>query len=253
MEKSASIQNLAKALCSFQSSVGKVKKDSANPFFKSKYASLSNILDAIQDPLASAGLSFSQFPTGESGLTTILMHSESGEFLMETYIMRPVKVDPQGIGSAITYQRRYALGAVLGLNIDDDDDANAASDQSKQQKADSKAKPTKKVDIMDGLMDAIEGAVTMDELVEIWEGNKSLHKNDTFLKAMNEARAKFIVPISTQQKTQILLLLDHSTITQNERDAMKEKLSSIDTTRAEEAIVKLKKTIAERSTSNTPA
>ena len=54
------------------------------------------------------------------------MH-ESGEFIMETYQMKPVKNDPQGIGSSITYQRRYALGAVLGLNIDDDDDGNGAS------------------------------------------------------------------------------------------------------------------------------
>lgn len=132
MEKSATIQNLAKALCAFQSSVGRVKKDSANPFFKSSYASLSNILDAIQEPLAEAGLAVSQFPVGDSGLTTILMHSESGEYIMDTYVMKPVKSDPQSIGSAITYQRRYALGAVLSLNITDDDDANAASSPAKK-------------------------------------------------------------------------------------------------------------------------
>ena len=104
MERSESIKSLAIALCKFQGSVAKVKKEATNPFFKSKYATLANIL----------------------GLTTILMH-ESGEFIMETYQMKPVKNDPQGIGSSITYQRRYAISAVLGLNIDDDDDGNGAS------------------------------------------------------------------------------------------------------------------------------
>jgi hypothetical protein len=124
MEKSPSITNLSKALVTFHVKVDKVKKDATNPFFKSKYASLSNILEAINEPLIESGLCFSQFPQDENGLTTILMHSESGEFLQATYIMKPVKDDPQGRGSVITYQRRYALAAVLGLNIDEDDDAN---------------------------------------------------------------------------------------------------------------------------------
>lgn len=127
MEKSNSIVNLSKALITFHVKIGKIKKDAKNPFFKSSYASLSNILDTINEPLIESGLSFSQFPTGEFGLTTILLHGDSGEFIQSTYEMKPVKDDPQGRGSVITYQRRYALASVLGLNIDDDDDANAAS------------------------------------------------------------------------------------------------------------------------------
>lgn len=126
MNKSNSIGALAKALAAFHLKVGKIKKDATNPFFKSKYASLSNILDAITIPLAESGLTFTQFPAEENGLITILMH-ESGEFIESTYSMRPVKDDPQGRGSAITYQRRYALAAILGLNIDEDDDGNAAT------------------------------------------------------------------------------------------------------------------------------
>jgi hypothetical protein len=126
MNKSESIKNISAALISFSVKVEKVKKDATNPFFKSKYATLSNILEAIHEPLIESGLSFSQFPTDENGLTTILMHAESGEYLESTYSMRPVKDDPQGRGSVITYQRRYALAAVLGLNIDDDD-ANTAT------------------------------------------------------------------------------------------------------------------------------
>lgn len=127
MEKSANLSNIAKALALFQMKMEKVSKDSTNPFFKSKYASLSNILEAIQIPLAESGLCFSQFPSDNHGLSTILLHAESGEFLESTYYMKPVKDDPQGIGSTITYQRRYALASVLGLNIDDDDDGNAGS------------------------------------------------------------------------------------------------------------------------------
>jgi hypothetical protein len=127
MIKSESISNLAKALTTFQIKVGSIKKDSINPFFKSKYASLTTIIEHITIPLSESGLCYTQFPD-ESGLTTVLMHSESGEYIQATYQMPIAKVnDPQAVGSAITYARRYALGAILGLAIDEDDDANAAT------------------------------------------------------------------------------------------------------------------------------
>lgn len=125
MNKSDSIANLAAALCKFQANIGKVKKESTNPFFKSKYASLANILDVIQKPLAEAGLSLCQLPDADC-LTTILMH-DSGEWIEATYCMPVVKTnDPQAMGSAITYARRQCLGAVLLLNIDEDDDGEKA-------------------------------------------------------------------------------------------------------------------------------
>src|SRR5205085_8093826 len=127
MEKSPSIVNLAKALKQFHASVGKITKDATNPFFNSKYATLSTILEAIKQPLLEAGLSFTQFPTGQNGLTTVLMHGESGEYMQCDYFMQPVKNDPQAQGSVISYMRRYALAAVLGLNLDEDDDANHAT------------------------------------------------------------------------------------------------------------------------------
>jgi hypothetical protein len=133
MEKSESIKELATAICHFQGAVEKIKKSEINPFFKSKYADLSSILDVIRQPLFENGLSFVQFPKGEHELETILMHT-SGEWMSETYTMAPTKNDPQGLGSVITYQRRYALGAILGLNIDVDDDGNEASKPSKEVK-----------------------------------------------------------------------------------------------------------------------
>lgn len=125
MEKSLSIKEIATALCNFQGSIAKIIKTETNPFFKSKYADLPAILDSIREPLKDNGLSFVQFPSGEHALTTLLMHT-SGEWIQDTFSMTPAKNDPQGLGSVITYQRRYALGAILGLSIDEDDDANAA-------------------------------------------------------------------------------------------------------------------------------
>lgn len=130
MEKSESIKNLAKALGLFQVKMDKISKDSNNPYYHSKYASLSTILEHIQLPLGEVGLCFSQFPD-ENGLTSILIHTETGEYMQATYSLTPVKNDPQSVGSAITYARRYALGSILGLNIDEDDDANAASKDDK--------------------------------------------------------------------------------------------------------------------------
>jgi hypothetical protein len=127
MEKSTSIQNLASALAVFHTKVAKIAKTDNNPFFKSKYAGLPSVLEAIQKPLEESKLVFSQLPD-EEYLTTILIHIESGEYLQSSYKMNATKQDPQSIGSAITYARRYALGAILGLNIDEDDDGNKASE-----------------------------------------------------------------------------------------------------------------------------
>lgn len=126
MQTSTEIKAIAAALVGFHKEVGKIRKDAKNPFFKSSYASLSGILETIAEPLINNGLSICQFPEGDNGLTTRLIHS-SGEWMEATYFMKPVKDTPQDRGSAITYQRRYAVGAILSLNIDDDDDGNSAS------------------------------------------------------------------------------------------------------------------------------
>lgn len=126
MHKSQNLSELAKSMILFQVKVESIKKDAKNPFFKSSYASLSNILESIKEPLIESGLSLLQFPTGDYGLTTILLH-ESGEYLKSEYSMKPVKDDPQGRGSAITYARRYAIASILSLNIDEDDDGNTAT------------------------------------------------------------------------------------------------------------------------------
>lgn len=127
MNKSQTISELCKALTLFHVKVGDIVKDAKNPFFKSSYATLQNIQEAIREPLIECELTISQHPEGEHGLTTILMHS-SGEWIESYYVMTPVKNDPQGIGSCITYQKRYALVSILNLSVNDpDDDGNRAT------------------------------------------------------------------------------------------------------------------------------
>lgn len=126
MEKSDKILNLSKALLQFHKEIGKIAKTSTNPFFKSKYADLPSILSAINEPLQNSGLVLTSIPDAD-GLTTILIHAESGEYISANAIMKPIKNDPQSIGSAITYQRRYSIGSILNLNIDEDDDGNKAT------------------------------------------------------------------------------------------------------------------------------
>lgn len=177
MEKSQSIINISGALAKFHATMSKVKKSSENPYFKSKYATLSTIQDAIQEPLKEAGLVYSQFPDGES-LTTILIHVESGEYMQASVMMKPVKSDPQSIGSAITYARRYALGAILGLNIDDDDDGNAASGKS------GKEQPKKDNEVLQQWQDAISQQKELESLIVFYKSNKKVVDETPEIKAL---------------------------------------------------------------------
>ena len=126
--QSDSIAALAAALSKAQGDITGALKDSSNPFFKSKYAELSDVWDAIRAPLAKHGLSVIQAP-GRNGadvvLTTRLMH-KGGQWLESDVWAAPTKGDVQGVGSTITYLRRYSLMAMIGV-CPEDDDGNAAS------------------------------------------------------------------------------------------------------------------------------
>lgn len=123
--KSEQINELASALNKAQAELQSAKKDANNPFFKSKYADLTSVWEAARPVLAKNGLSVAQ-TVGLTGLTTILMHS-SGQYIEDTMpIVVAKQNDPQALGSAITYARRYALAAIVGV-VADDDDGNAAA------------------------------------------------------------------------------------------------------------------------------
>lgn len=129
-KKSESIVNLAVAITKFNGEVHSIAKDAKNPHFKNNYASLDNIVEEIRPILQKHGLSVLQIPGGDGEnviMKTMLLH-ESGEWLeSEPLVMRPVKNDPQGMGSCITYARRYSLCSMLSLSTGIDDDGNAAS------------------------------------------------------------------------------------------------------------------------------
>ena len=128
MNKSESLAKLAEALAKAQGAIENAKKDSENPFFKSRYADLASIWDVCRKPLSDNGLSIIQIPEfieGKIRLTTVIAHA-SGEWISGDLDMIPVKAEPQGIGSCITYARRYALSSFAGVATEDDD-GNAAS------------------------------------------------------------------------------------------------------------------------------
>lgn len=129
MNSSVTLQELATALAKAQGSMRGALKDSANPFFKSRYADLSSVVEAIREPLSLNGLSYVQLAhdsEGSAKIETIILHS-SGEWLSCGAVSVPVsKADAQGFGSAMTYARRYSLSAAFGV-APEDDDGNAAA------------------------------------------------------------------------------------------------------------------------------
>lgn len=141
MLRSDEIGVLAAALCAAQAEFTAIPKGSNNPFFKSKYAELPDVVKAASPILTKHDLAVTQLlGHDESGdtLTTVVMH-KSGQFIADTMHLRPVKDDPQAQGSATTYGRRYSYMAALGLVADEDDDGNAASGADRQKR--SKAPP----------------------------------------------------------------------------------------------------------------
>ena len=140
MDRSETVAELAKSLVKFQAEVENASKKSVNPAFKSKYADLAEVLDTVRPVLAKYGFSVTQHPTFEEGsvkVETLLLH-ESGEWMSSTIRIPVTKQDAQGVGSAITYGRRYALASICGI-AQEDDDANAASQKANKapQKAES--------------------------------------------------------------------------------------------------------------------
>lgn len=130
-ETSTETDKLDEALAKAQGKIKGAKKDRINPAFKSSYADLSAVVDACREALSEAAISFTQWPItsavpGSVQLVTRLAHG--GQWMRATLTVPVSKGDAQGIGSAITYAKRYALAAALGIAAEDDDDGNAASE-----------------------------------------------------------------------------------------------------------------------------
>ncbi|AVQ34388.1 single-stranded DNA-binding protein [Staphylococcus muscae] len=131
MKKSESVIEINKAMVAFRKEVKQPIKDKSNPFFKSKYVPLENVVEAIDEAATPHGLSYTQWAlndnSGRIGVATMLMH-ESGEYIeYDPVFMNAEKNTPQGAGSLISYLKRYSLSAIFGITSDQDDDGNAAS------------------------------------------------------------------------------------------------------------------------------
>jgi hypothetical protein len=174
MKTSESITKIAEALTKAQAAMKPALKDSRNPHFNSKYADLTSVWDAIRTPLTDNGLSVLQLvgtnEAEKTTLTTRLLHV-SGEWIESTWAIPIGKQDPQGLGSALSYARRYALAAAVGV-VQDDDDANAAMPVQKQ----AQAFQPKHFSLKEAI-DIINSATTTDEL------------QDRFKRLYSEAKA----------------------------------------------------------------
>lgn len=165
MEQSGSVAKIAEALSKVQAELKPAPKDSENPFFKSSYADLATVCKTVFPVLTKHGLSVSQIAEGEGSVTTILLHT-SGEWIKGTLSLKPTKSDPQGMGSAITYARRYALASICGLATEDeDDDGNAASKP--PEKSQGKPEPKKNTKTVDGAIEKIDAAMFVSDCDEI--------------------------------------------------------------------------------------
>jgi hypothetical protein len=140
MNKSETINELAAALAKFQAEVTPAPFNKVNPFLKNKYATLGSIIDTAKPVMKKHGLSVTQLVTGSGGdvgIETVLLHN-SGQWISSEYTMpsgtEKGKSAAQVAGSIVTYLRRYALAAILGIYSDEDTDGNGNTKQEQREK-----------------------------------------------------------------------------------------------------------------------
>lgn len=129
IKMSAAVDKIAAGLAKAQAKFKAVDLDSTNPFFHSKYASLKACFDSVRGPLLAEGITVVQGSSTVSNVltvTTLLLHT-SGQYLATAVSLLPKASDPQAVGSALSYGRRYGLMAAVGQVADVDDDGNAAT------------------------------------------------------------------------------------------------------------------------------
>lgn len=165
MRTSESIVKISAALLKAQKAIKFATKDAKNPHYKSTYADLPAVIDAVKPALNDAGVFFAQTASpsehGFLSLTTRLIH-ESGEWIEDTATMPLPKCDPQGYGSAMTYARRYSLAAITGL-YQEDDDGNAASNVYE------KPEPPKSAVIVEDAILAMQETNNIEELKDAFK------------------------------------------------------------------------------------
>jgi hypothetical protein len=191
MNHSEAINEIAAALAKAQGAVEGAEKGKVNPAFKSKYADLASVWTACREALSTNGLAVVQIPqqTPEGLiLVTMLTHS-SGQWFSSRYPIEPMKRDPQGFGSAISYARRYCLMAMVGIAPEDDDGEAAMGRQQPANNQQPAQRPAQfdaaKQDAAlkqsqertaENLIDQITKVATSDALSDLWKANAELIK-----------------------------------------------------------------------------
>ena len=165
------MKELAKALIEAQSNMDKLVKDKKNPHFNSNFASLSNVIGVARQPLADAGIAvFETTEVLEEAIlqTMLLVHGESGETMYSAFPLRAKDPsNPQQLGSAQTYARRYLWTAIAGLAPEDDDGNSASAPKPK-----APPKPKKTFDVtMWELADEFEAIGRAKEFMAILTDN----------------------------------------------------------------------------------
>lgn len=192
MQTSEQINELAASLAKAQGTMGGALKDSANPFFKSRYADLESVWTACRKALSDNGLSVVQSASEtEAGVavTTMLLHS-SGQWMRDTLPLHPKDLSPQGIGSAITYGRRYALAAMVGV-YQTDDDGEAAHGRTAASNAAPEGRPNEPQNYADAkvLADKFREALKTGVDGRVYDVHMEANKNqDLYLAASQQLK-----------------------------------------------------------------
>ena len=137
MSRSEQINELAASLALAQGAMSVAIKDSTNPHFRSKYADLASVIDAVRPHLSANGICFVQEPTTEVGMVVVetTLYHKSGQWISSKLSVACKDLSPQPVGSATTYARRYALMAICGIAPAEDDDGESAQGRPQPQRA----------------------------------------------------------------------------------------------------------------------
>lgn len=201
-------ETLLTAILNVQQGAPSISKDTNNPFFKSKYADLPTIWQTIKDLMGENKLIVTNCMDSKDGsdyIITKIIHTPTGESIESISKVMLAKATAQEYGSYITYMRRYALSAMLGLVTDEDDDGNAASKQKKEEKPVDNY-PNQFFDTFFDMKNwaldfkkAIEGCMTLDALQTIW----TKEHNQNCVKALDEYHMKLVNKAKDDKKKEL--------------------------------------------------
>lgn len=176
MEHSESLKELATALSKAQGEIENAHKNAANTHFKAKYADLAEIINTVRPVLTKYGLAVVQIPGFADGVVTVetMLTHASGEWIKGTSGAPAQKQDPQGVGSAVTYLRRYSLAAVCAIAQEDDDGEAAVERNGKPARREKAPKPEPQPSPLPELRDTIGGLCAAFVGVELTEQERKL-------------------------------------------------------------------------------